>query len=107
MSRKTQESVVVAMVRRGGLRRAIKACGFVVAWGIVANELGRTPKLYEYTAYWKQSQSTTTREVRSFSACVPEGVTVEDVWRSVDLRSTSRQEQVAELLGAPWAGRLG
>lgn len=102
MSRKTQESVAVAMVRRGGLRRAIKACGFVVAWGIVANELGRTPKLAEYTAYWKQSESTTTREARALSACVPEGVNVEDVWRSVELHATSRQEQVAELMGAPW-----
>ena len=102
--KKEYETVVMAMVKRGGMWKATKAVGYVVAWSLCAREIGHPPTWAEYTGYWGQSESTTAREVRAFIACVPEGVKVGDVWESVRqwADSDDREQLTAQVMSAPW-----
>jgi len=83
------ETLMFQMVRLGGgglkgIRKATKACAYVAAWGIVCRSCGHDPDWNEYSDYWGQSRATTGREVQAFRECVPEGVTVAQVWRLVE-----------------------
>ena len=80
---KREQSVLMAMVARGGWRNAFKALGYVGLWG-VANADRETPMSQRaFSRFWNQNLSSTVRQVNAFKQCVPEGVTVEDVWAMV------------------------
>jgi len=97
-------TLILAMVKRGGLWKANKAVGYIVAWGICRDALGHDPSWNEYMDYWGQSRSTTARESGAFFACVPEGVRMADVWATldgVDL-SAGRDVVAAQVMSSPW-----
>lgn len=103
------EPLGVVMIRNagggvGGLRAAMKAAGYLVAWGIVADALGHDPTWVEYRTYWKQSESTTAREVRAFKRCFGADAKVGEVWRRVSssLSVDDRGQAVGELMAARW-----
>jgi hypothetical protein len=83
--------LVVVMVRNGGLRRAIKACGYVAAWGIAEQALGHDPTWQEYEDYWKCSNSTHARESRALRACVGD-VSVSELWHEIRRQVVGRRD---------------
>ena len=96
--------MVVFLVEKVGLRDATKVAQLVVAWGRVAESLGRAPKVYEYGDFWKLSQATCTRQMRLFHQAYPDEKTPQRVWESVrkEVTTTHREMAVAEIL----AGRM-
>jgi hypothetical protein len=56
----------VAYAKTRSYRKAARVAAFVVAWGVVRRELGRTPSVEEYAEYWKQSRATAFREQEAF-----------------------------------------
>ncbi len=98
------EPMVVVMVRNGGLRRAIKAAGYLAAWGIAAQELGHDPTWPEYEAYWNVSFSTHARESKAFRACFGD-VSVSEAWHrmAAKVANDDLSAATAEVMAAPWA----
>lgn len=106
---RTDEALVVVMIRNGGWRRAFKAAAYLVSWGIVREHYGHDVTWPEYESYWKQSRATTAREVKAFKACFGADAKVADVWaaiaRSVPAaKDENRPVALEELLSARWAG---
>lgn len=91
----SEEPLIVIMIRNGGLRRAMKALGYITAWGIVRRDIGHDPSWSEYYGWWKQSESTTAREVRAFTRCLP-GVKVSAVWERFEAQQPKRSKPVAD-----------
>lgn len=60
------------MIARGGLKKALRAMSFAVAWLIVQEELGREPTQAEYSDWWNQSERTTYREMAAWRDCLGE-----------------------------------
>lgn len=100
----SDDRLVVWMVKRGGLRRAMKAAGYLAAWGIAAEELGHDPSWSDYESYWNCSQSTHARESRAFRACFAE-LTVADVWHQLRPRvdTSDLDDATASVLAARWS----
>lgn len=104
------EALAVVMVRNGGLRKAIKAAGYITAWAIAREYYGHDPTWEEYGAYWKQSKETTAREVLAFKRCFGARrgeVQVADVWRQIRrqvpaVKERDRLTGSAQVLGARW-----
>ena len=90
-----EQTLLQQMVARGGLVKAFKALRYLVSYGIACRELGKSKITQEvYSAQWRQSRATTTREIRAFVACVPEGVTVDQLWAQVE-RFVRERDQAA------------
>lgn len=105
---RAKDSLLFAFYQRGGMWKAAKAASYLAAWGLVYEEMGRRPTQQEYCDYWRQSMATGTREVQAFKACVPEGVTVEDVWLHVragvaKASGGNRDAAAALVSGARWS----
>lgn len=100
----SSEPLVVVMVRNGGLRRAMKAAGYLAAWGIAAKELGHDPSWAEYESYWNCSQSTHARESRAFRACFGD-VSIAEVWHRISdgVVNEDLDEATASVLTAHWS----
>lgn len=78
------------MVSRVGLLKATKVAAFVYSWGIyIESEAGR-PTLEAYTAYWKQSLSTTYRERDLFRICWPQEKDPTALWSQIRALADSR-----------------
>jgi hypothetical protein len=52
--------------RAGGFRHGAKVMAFVVAWGVAREQLGHTPTVEEYAAWWKQNERSAYREMAMF-----------------------------------------
>lgn len=103
----SEEPLIVIMIRNGGLRRTMKALGYITSWGVVRDDIGHDPTWEEYKTYWKQSQSTTAREVNAFRRCLP-GVKVAEVWERLEAnvakRSLDDRDEMVGLLSIlPWS----
>ncbi len=71
------------MVSRVGLIKATKVATFVYSWGTyLESETGR-PTMEAYTAYWKQSISSTYRERDLFRICWPEEKDPTALWSQI------------------------
>lgn len=101
---KRDDSLVVFMVKKAGMRRALKAAGYIAAWGILARELGRDPTWAEYESYWKCSQSTHARESKAFRACFGD-VTMPEVWAHISrgVQADDLEEATSLVMSARWA----
>jgi len=101
-----KETVMMAFYGRSrSLRKTIRACTYVCAWGVVKMDLGHAPTWEEYWTWWGQSPSTTARDVRAFTACVPDGVKVGDVWGLLEPSVTEKLDRdalVPLLSSTPW-----
>jgi hypothetical protein len=80
------------MVSRVGLIKATKVAAFVYSWGIyIENEEAR-PTMEGYTAYWRQSISTTYRERDLFTICWPEEKNPTALWLRIRAFAGARIE---------------
>jgi hypothetical protein len=66
-----QQTLGEYMVSRVGLLKATKVAAFVYSWGIYIEQESGRPTMEAYTAYWKQSISSTYRERDLFRICWP------------------------------------
>jgi hypothetical protein len=57
--------------KKVGIRRAAQSLAFMVQWGMVRDDLGREPTIYEYGQWWKLSQRTAFREQAHFREAFP------------------------------------
>lgn len=65
------EPLLVVAGRRVGLRRAMKAMTYMIAWDHVRDDLGHEPTAEEYAAWWKESPATAYREQALFRQAFP------------------------------------
>ena len=73
MPRKKQQTATLAavLIDRFGFRKACRVMGFIAAWGIVCESLGRPPEtIDEYSDWWKQSRAKGFREQKEFRECI-------------------------------------
>jgi hypothetical protein len=71
--------MVLAYANTKSFRRAGRAMTVLIAWAIAEQRLGRalgdgeglTAAVREYTAWWKQSERTTWRDLQAFRAAFP------------------------------------
>lgn len=98
------EPLVVWMVRQGGMWKALKAAGYIAAFGIAAQELGHDPSWAEYEEYWHTSFSSHARESKAFKAIFGE-LTPGEVWHRLSAQvGTEDLDQVqAAVLAAQWS----
>lgn len=94
--RRSPEPLLVTLQGRVGYLRGCKVCGFIVAWGIVTESLGRPPEsIEEYADWWKQSHRTAYREQALFRLAVHEYETPTELWeevrKQVDVRRAARE----------------
>jgi hypothetical protein len=54
-----------------GLRRGLRALGFMVAWDMCREALGHEPDVQEYAAWWKEATSTAYRDMALFKEAFP------------------------------------
>lgn len=61
--------IEIAYRRTGSMLRAARVVAFIHAWGVVRRELGRTPTMDEYAAYWKEPRRTAYKHLGEFREC--------------------------------------
>jgi hypothetical protein len=66
--RKLSEDPFVRACRTHGIPEVLRAMLYVVSWSWVHDELGRSPSVPEYQAYWDMSERVAYREAASFKA---------------------------------------
>jgi hypothetical protein len=74
------------MVGRVGLWKATKVAAFIYAWGIYTEKEEGRHTMEGYTAYWRQSISTTYRERDLFKICWPDQKDPTQIWLSFRLK---------------------
>ena len=107
MARKKLEadSLLVVLTKRVGLLKAMKVLTFIVAWGIVTEDLGRPPEtVEEYAYWWRESAATAYREQRLFrEALRDDTATPTPIWEQarsqLDAKDETRKELAAAKLG--------
>lgn len=65
------EPLLSRAARRVGLGRAFKVLGFMGAWRIVEQSLGREPTMIEYCKHWSEPQATAYRHRELFLKAFP------------------------------------
>lgn len=71
------------MVSKVGLVKATKVAAFIYSWGIYTENTDSRPTMEGYTAYWRQSISTTYRERDLFSICWPDEKNPSVLWAEI------------------------
>lgn len=56
----------VAYAKTGSMLKAARVMAFVIAWGTVRDELGRTPTVEEYAEWWRENPRTAYRHMAEF-----------------------------------------
>jgi hypothetical protein len=56
----------VAYAKTGSMLKAARVVAFVIAWGTVRDELGRTPTVDEYADWWRENRRTAFRHMAEF-----------------------------------------
>jgi predicted kinase len=56
----------VAYAKTGSMLKAARVAAFVVGWGAVRDELGRTPTVEEYAEWWRENERTAYRHMAEF-----------------------------------------
>lgn len=78
------KSVTLAeyLFKKVGLRKGTRAAAFIVAWGLYAESVPpeSTPTMVGYTAYWKQSEATSYRELDVFHQAFPTERYPDRIW---------------------------
>lgn len=74
MSRK--QYLMPSMIKRVGMRKALRAMGFIVAWEsaqqmVATEDPGAHFGIERYIVYWKMSKATAYREQAAFREAVP------------------------------------
>lgn len=80
---KREQSLGEYLVRKVGLRRAVKVCSFVVAWGIYVEKTEGPYTVFGYTDYWRQSRATSFRELDLFRIAFPAQEYPTELWSQV------------------------
>ncbi len=52
------QSLLELCVGRGGLRKGMRVCSFIIEWAICSGALGREPTVVEFIAWWKAKDRT-------------------------------------------------
>lgn len=65
-------TLIELCVDRAGFRRGARVMAFVIAWGRVRDDLGRTPTVDEYAEWWRQPVRTAYEEQERFREAFPE-----------------------------------
>lgn len=109
-SRKAQEraqrlrkTVLYVAYERVGMRRGIRACTFLVWWGIGSDEAGHALSAEEYATWAKKSRATAFRELGDFREAFPGHDTPERIWAEVRRQVRVREDRsavAAEAMGA-------
>jgi hypothetical protein len=102
MARKVNKPLGVLVVEKIGLRRGMRALTYIVSWGLATEAEGHPVTMDEYTAYWKQSLSTSYRELDAFRLVWPDLKDPELVWERVRENVTQKRPELAvvEAMGA-------
>lgn len=83
---KRQMTVLEYAYRKGGWRASQKALLFAVSWMIAEVALERRiERVEEYSAWWKQSNATSYRELSAFKKCFPKFDTPRDLFDALDM----------------------
>ncbi len=72
MKKERPITLIELCVDRAGFRRGAKVMAFVVAWGRVRDDLGHTPTVEQYAAWWKQPIRSAYEEQEKFRVAFPE-----------------------------------
>lgn len=93
------------LVRKVGLLKAVKVAAFIAAWGIYSEHAQDRLTIEGYTAYWRQSVSTSYRERDLFVICFPEERNPSRLWAL--LRDVYDGREGRDVLGARVLGAVG
>jgi len=98
--------LVVFLVGKVGMKKAIKVATFLVQWGIVARRKGREPTVAEYQVYWSESQATYYRDLARFRKVWPDDKSPQRRWNWVEANcklpmKLDPEKTVARLLAGP------
>lgn len=101
--------MVVFLVAKVGMKDAIKVASFLVSWGTVARRKGREPSITDYMVYWKCSEATYYRELRTFRKVWPDDKSPQRRWLWIEANcklpiKMDPEKTVARLLAGPVPG---
>lgn len=91
----------VVVVEKIGLRRGLRALTYIVSWGLASDAEGHPLSVDEYTAYWKQSRSTSYRERDAFLMVWPDLADPGPIWEKARESVTQKRPDLAltEIMG--------
>lgn len=104
---RTLAEVAIANLRGDGMStvkatvKAAEACTTIWAWGLAARELGRWPEVAEYSAYWRQTERTSYRELAVFRRAFPTERTPQRLAGVLDDQAEAWLERRGAVLSAP------
>lgn len=86
-------SVLEHCIRVGGFRRGGRVATFIAMWAIATRELGGTPTIEEYIAWWKEPPRTAYRYQAEFREVfpgldTPAALVIPAIKRAEDLSAT-------------------
>jgi hypothetical protein len=103
--RQQSTQLVLFLVSKVGMRKAVKIVTLVAGWGMVARKLKREPTWPEYCAYWNESRATYWRDIKLFREVWPDDKSPQRVWewceKLVPARA-SKDETAAGLMVVSW-----
>lgn len=65
-SPETGVSLLELCVDRGGLRKGVRVCSFIIEWGICAGAMGREPTVVEFRDWWNAKNRTVWHRLAEF-----------------------------------------
>lgn len=91
-----REPLLVHLYREVGMREAVRAASFIVAWGLYVDDpkSPKPPSLKGYEVYWKQSESTSYRECRAFRNAFPDDPFPDRQWAMIRRQVEARKGKV-------------
>jgi hypothetical protein len=95
-------ALAVVLTRRVGFWNASRILAFIVAWGVMSEDLGRPPEsIEEYADYWKTSHRSAYREQALFRKGLPDDATPTRIWELAreQLRDRDDDDVAAAQLG--------
>jgi hypothetical protein len=101
MPKKRQATIADVCIARGGLMKGARVQGFIAAWTIASQSMGKPISLDEYAEWWREPRSTAFRHQARFREIFPELQTPQPIANAAILRASEWQDR-----GVPGIGRL-
>lgn len=95
MAPRGKKPLGVLVVGKIGMRRGLRALTYIVAWGLASDAEGHPLTVEEYTAYWKQSLSTSYREREAFLMVWPDLANPGPIWDQARDSVTQKRPDLA------------
>jgi hypothetical protein len=86
-----KESMAAVFYRQGGYRNAHKALMYLGKWLIACESEGYDLDVSAYSEWWSQSRAKSYREREALTACLPVGVTFDQVFMGLKLSARLRK----------------